>query len=173
MELGLLILRCLLALLLMGHALQKLLGWFHGGGLAKTGELFDVWGHSPGRVMAAVAAVCELSAAALLAAGFLMPLAAAIVGGTMFVAGSVLFSKGLWAVRGGYELPLVYGVVALALAFTGAGRWSIDHAVVDSPPSGPMWGAASVALAVLAGAGPIVRAQLNRRRAEQRHEAAN
>ena len=38
------------------------------------------------------------------------------------------FSEGVYAVRE-YELPLVLGLAALALATTGAGPWSLDHLI--------------------------------------------
>ncbi|HVH12490.1 MAG TPA: hypothetical protein VM759_05530, partial [Longimicrobium sp.] len=37
--------------------------------------------------------------------------------------------NGLWAQNGGYELALVYGAVAAALAFTGPGAFSADAAL--------------------------------------------
>lgn len=160
MEIGLLLLRLMLAALLAGHALQKLLGWFHGGGLVKMGAVFDAWGHRPGKVMAAVAGLSELLAAALFAAGFLTPLASAIAAGTMLVAGSVSVSKGVWAAQGGYELPLVYGIVAIAIAFTGSGRWALDNAVFGDAWSGAGWGAAAAAVAVLSGIAVAFRARI-------------
>jgi putative oxidoreductase len=160
MEIGLLLLRVVLGALLAGHALQKLLGWFRGGGLVKMGALFDAWGHRPGHMMAAIAGVSELLAGTLLAVGFLTPLASAIAAGTMFVAGSVSLSKGLWATQGGYELPLVYGIVAIAIAFTGSGRWSLDNAVFGDALSGAGWGTAAAALAVLSGLAVATRARI-------------
>jgi putative oxidoreductase len=136
-------------------------------GLTKTGELFETWGHSPGSLMVAVAAFSELSGAVLLTVGFLMPLAAAIVGATMFVAGSVNVSKGLWAAQGGYELPLVYGIVGLALAFTGPGRLSLDNAWFGTSFSGIGWGVVSTLVAGLCGVGPVTRARRNRRRVDR------
>ncbi|NDV07672.1 DoxX family protein [Rhodococcus sp. IEGM 248] len=162
MEIGLLILRLMLAALLAGHALQKLLGWFHGGGLVKMGTVFAAWGHRPGQMMAAIAGVSELLAATLLAVGFLTPLASAIAAGTMFVAGSVSVSKGVWATQGGYELPLVYGLVAIAIAFTGSGRWSLDNAVFGGALSSAGWGAAAAAVAVLSGLAVATRARIVR-----------
>jgi putative oxidoreductase len=163
-ELGLLILRMMLAILLAGHSLQKLAGWFHGGGVRGTAPLFAAWGHQPAAPLVVTAGVLESVAAVLLAAGLCTPLAGAIVGGTMLVAGSVNAEKGLWAVRGGYELPLVYGIVALALAFTGPGDWALD-AVVDLPAeAGVTWGVVATVLAAVAGTAVSARARYVLRR---------
>ncbi|WP_306819911.1 DoxX family protein [Streptomyces sp. CA-210063] len=60
MNLGLLLLRLLLAALLFGHGTQKLFGWFGGAGLAGTAAVFDRWGFVPARRMVLVAAAAEL-----------------------------------------------------------------------------------------------------------------
>jgi putative oxidoreductase len=127
---GLFFIRLALGLLLFAHGAQKLFGWFGGHGLDGTGGFFEQIGHRPGRAMAALAGTCEAGGGALLILGFLTPLAAAIVIGVMLTAAlSVHLPHGLWASNGGYELPLAYGVVAAGLAFTGAGTFSVDHAI--------------------------------------------
>ncbi|HEU5034114.1 MAG TPA: DoxX family protein [Mycobacteriales bacterium] len=126
---GLFIIRLVLGLLLFAHGTQKLLGWFGGYGLEGTGGFFESVGHKPGRLMAMVAGLSEAVGGLFLVLGFLTPWAAAMVMGTMLVAAvSVHAPHGLWATNGGYELPLVNGLVACGLAFTGAGSWSLDHA---------------------------------------------
>lgn len=37
--------------------------------------------------------------------------------------------NGFFAADDGSELPLSLGAAAVAIAFTGAGRWSLDHAL--------------------------------------------
>ena len=156
MDTGLLILRLLAGLLLGGHATQKLFGWYGGAGLARTGALFEQWGHRPGPAMAALAGLCELTGGTLLALGLLVPLAAAIVAGTMVVACVALAGNGVWAAKGGFELPFVYAVVAVALAFTGAGRWSLDHAL-GLEPHGTGWGLAALGLAPVSSGAALAR----------------
>ena len=73
MNVGLLLLRLLLASLLLGHATQKLFGWFRGMGPARTGELFEKWGFVPGPAMAVTAGLCELAAAGSVGLGLLTP----------------------------------------------------------------------------------------------------
>ena len=127
---GLFIIRLVLGLLLVGHGTQKLFGWFDGHGLDGTGGFFEQVGHRPGRMMAAAAGLSEAGGGALLVLGLLMPLAAAMVIGVMTVAAvSVHGRKGVWSTNGGYELPMTNAVVAAGLGFTGAGSWSVDHAL--------------------------------------------
>jgi putative oxidoreductase len=131
MDLGLLLLRLALASILYMHATQKLFGWFSGPGLDRAGRLFDSLGQRPGRPMAMLAVVCELCGSALVALGLITPLGAAILAGTMMVAGgSLTLTKGaVWNAMGGGEYPLVLAAFAIVLGFAGPGRWSIDNAL--------------------------------------------
>jgi putative oxidoreductase len=71
--------------------------------------------------------------------------------GTMIAAAvSVHAPHGLWSTNGGYELPLINGVVAAGLAFTGAGAWSIDNAAGIPWTSGPGPGLSAIVLALIA-----------------------
>ena len=156
MDVGLLALRLLFGLLLAGHATQKLFGWCSGLGPDATGVLFEKWGHRPGRPMALVAGACELTGAGLLAAGLLAPLGAAIVTGTMLVAATALSPQGLWAAKGGSELPLLYAIVASSVAFTGPGRWSLDRGL-GLHLAGTGWGLASLVLAMTSAGAALAR----------------
>lgn len=153
-DIGLLALRLILALLLAGHATQKLFGWFRGRGLRGTAALFEADGLRPGTVMVAAAGLSELAAAGLLAAGLAVPLAAAMTIGAMAVAISTLWPKGLWAHLGGYEVPLTYACVAACLAATGPGAWSIDR-LWPFPAHGPWWAVAAVGVGAIA-ASPLI-----------------
>ncbi|HKY75214.1 MAG TPA: DoxX family protein [Acidimicrobiia bacterium] len=127
MDTGLFILRIVVGLLLVGHGAQKLFGWFGGAGLTRTASYFGSIGYWPPKLMAGFAGGAELVGGAALAAGFMTPLAAAVVIGVMVnVAVAVHSRSGLWAANNGYEYPLVIATVATALAFTGAGSTSVD-----------------------------------------------
>ncbi|MFJ9387852.1 DoxX family protein [Nocardioides sp. NPDC101246] len=154
-DLGLLILRLVLAALLVGHSMQKLAGWFQGMGPARTGEVFETWGFRPGRPMAVLAGVCELVGALLIATGLLTPLGCAIVIGTMIVAASPNAANGLWAHLGGCEVPVVYALIAAVLAITGPGAYALDEAL--GLPAEPWTAAAAIALGVLASIPPLLR----------------
>jgi putative oxidoreductase len=156
---GLLILRVVLGLLLIGHGSQKLFGAFGGHGLDGTGGFFHSIGFRPGRPMAMVAGLSEAGAGLLLAVGLLTPLAAAGIVGTLFVAGSVHAKAGLWGQNGGFELPLVYSVAAVALAFTGPGRYSLDNLVGLDDFSGSGWGVLAAAIGLLSGVVVVSRAR--------------
>ncbi|MEU1180103.1 DoxX family protein [Streptomyces sp. NPDC005820] len=155
MNAGLLLLRLLLAGLLFGHAAQKLLGWFRGMGPGGTAVVFESWGFRPGKPMVLLAGTSELAAALLLASGGATPLAAAITMGTMIVAAVPNAPHGLWAHLGGYEVPFIYGGLALVIGLTGPGAWSVDHALGAEHASGPVWAAASAG-AALAAALPVL-----------------
>jgi putative oxidoreductase len=167
-DIGLLVLRLVVGALLAGHGAQKLFGSFGGHGLAGTGAFFESVGFRPGRPMAVLAGVSELGAGLLLAAGLLNPLAAAAIVGTLLVASSLHWAQGLWAQGGGYELPLVYAVVAGSLAFTGPGAYSLDAAFGLDALAGTGVGVLAVTLGLLSGLAVIVRA----RRAAQLTAAA-
>ena len=127
MDEGILLLRLLLGTLMAGHALQKLLGWFDGLGINGTAALFERWGLRPPRVMVATAGTSELVGAVLIVTGTFTALGVACVVGTMLVAASVNFTNGLWATKGGYELPAVYGLLGLGIGLVGPGRYSVDY----------------------------------------------
>jgi putative oxidoreductase len=159
MDIGLLALRVLTALLLAGHATQKLFGWCSGMGPDATGVLFEKWGHRPGKPMAVLAGACELTGGSLLAFGLLTPLGAAMVTGTMLVAATALSPQGLWAAKGGSELPLVYGIVAGSLAFIGPGSFALDRAL-GLHLAGTGWGLAALACALTSAGAALARRRL-------------
>lgn len=164
MDVGLLILRLLLAFVLYAHATQKVFGWFSGPGLGGAAAIFEKLGQRPGRTMALLAATCEAAAALLLLLGFLTPLGAAIAAGTMFVGGMSMtrMSGTFWNAAGGGEYPFVLAGGAAVLGFTGAGALSLDS-VIDGPwhqPGDPVAiaiGAGAAVLALLAAIPPLVR----------------
>lgn len=156
MSVGLLILRLVVGLSLAAHGAQKLFGWFGGYGLAGTGQFLEQLGFRPGRLQAALAGLAELLGGLFLAAGLLTPAAAAAVVAVMLVATvSVHIKKGFFAHNGGYEYTLVLGAAALALAFTGPGAISVDHALGMSW-SGGTWGLTALAAGLIGGAAPLL-----------------
>jgi putative oxidoreductase len=109
--------------------------------------------------MAAVAGVSEAGGGLLLAAGLFTPFAGAAIVGTLLVAASVHFEKGLWNTGGGYELPLVYALVGAFFAVAGPGPVSLDHlAGLDEWWSSGL-GTAAVVVGLITGAGMIGRAR--------------
>jgi putative oxidoreductase len=93
-----------------------------------------------------------LGAGLLLAFGLLTPLAAATALAVMVVAGvSAHWKQGFFTQNGGYEYPLVLGVAAVSLAFTGPGAFSLD-ALLGLELSGVAWGSAALLIGVVASA---------------------
>ncbi|MFD0066876.1 DoxX family protein [Streptomyces sp. NPDC056637] len=172
MDLGLLLLRLLVGVLLCGHATQKLFGWFGGGGPSGTGTVFARWGFVPGPRMAVLAGLCEVSGAASLGLGLLTPAGGAVVVGTMTVAVAATAGNGFWAQRGGCEVPLLYGALGAVLVFTGPGRWSLDAASGLGPWHGWTWGLGALALGLVAAAVPL-RARARVLRGSAAHEKAH
>jgi putative oxidoreductase len=133
MDAGLLVLRLVVGLLIAGHGVQKVSFRLGGNGLAGGTEEFRHDGFRGGRLTALVAGASQIGSGLFLAAGLLTPLAAMAAMGVMTVAGTVKRPKGLWVQNDGYEYPLVLVVVSAALALTGPGRWSVDHALGVTP----------------------------------------
>lgn len=126
-DLGLLIVRLVVGLLFVGHGAQKLFGWFGGYGIKGTGGWLESIGVKPGATMAVLAGLSELGGGLLFALGLVTPLGAVLIIITMLVAiAKVHGTNGLWATANGYELNLLYIVIALAVALIGAGSYSLD-----------------------------------------------
>ncbi|MGO4957661.1 DoxX family protein [Luteococcus sp. Sow4_B9] len=121
---ALLIARIALGAILMAHGWQKFSEW----GIAGTAANFDQMGVPAPTLSAGFAAVVELLGGLALLLGAFTPVAGLLVALNMF--GAYLFAhagKGLFVGDGGWELVGAIGAAGLALAATGAGRFSIDQ----------------------------------------------
>jgi putative oxidoreductase len=150
MDTGLLILRIVVGLLLVGHGTRRLFGWFGGRGLVGTARYFESVGYWPPKFMTSFAISAEIVGGAALAAGFMTRLAAAVVIGAMLNAVAIHWRNGMWAADNGFEYPLVTAAAAATLAFTGAGTASLD-ARVGLGGASIEAGLFAVALGLLAG----------------------
>jgi putative oxidoreductase len=109
-------------------------------------------GFRPGRRHAFMAGLTELSGGLLIAFGLLIPLGSALIASVMLVAAvTVHLKQGFFNANGGYELPLVLGLGALSVAFTGPGAFSID-ALLGVWTGGLLWGAAATIVATVGAA---------------------
>lgn len=148
---GLLILRVVVGLTVAAHGYVK---FFRGGRIAGTGRWFDSIGMRPGRMHALAAATTEVGAGLLFALGFLTPLAAAGIVSLMIVAAwTVHKANGFFSVSNGWEYNLILATVGVAVATTGAGRFSIDH-LLNDPKVFSGWG--GLLIAALVGVGGAV-----------------
>lgn len=119
-------LRVTAGLLLVPHGAQKLFGWFGGYGLDATSQFFATKLGLPAS-FAALAGIIEFFGGLMLAAGLGTRAVAALVFGVMAVAvAGVHMPAGFFWTNGGYEYPLLWGIVALAYAIRGGGRYSLD-----------------------------------------------
>lgn len=127
-DLGIAVLRALLAFIFFAHATQKILGWFSGPGPHASAALFEKLGQHPGARMVGVAAALELTASLTLLTGLLTPVGICLGVATMIVAGAALntVSGKFWNAVGGGEYPFVLAGVVAALSLTGPGSLSLD-----------------------------------------------
>jgi putative oxidoreductase len=148
MSYGILLLRLVVGVAFVGHGTQKLFGWFGGYGPQGTGGFFASKGYRAPVLMAVAAGLAEAGGGTLLALGFATPLAAALLATVMINAiAAVTFKKAFML---GSELELIYLTIAVSLAATGPGRFSIDRAIGwDDDISGVWWGVAALGVAVV------------------------
>jgi putative oxidoreductase len=120
--------RIVVGALLVPHGAQKLFGWFGGYGLEATGQFFGTQlGMNPGIVFAFLAGFVEFFGGLALVFGLLTRTAAIGVAVLMAVALTVHVPKGFFWTGGGFEYPLMWGLLAVAIAINGAGRFSLDR----------------------------------------------
>ena len=158
---GLLILRIVVGLAMSAHATQKLFGWFGGHGLNGTAGFFETIGFRPGRLFALVASVTELVSGLLIATGFLGPVGPALMLSVMIVAASVHLKNGFFAHSNGIEVPVLFAVAAVALAFTGFGLFSIDALTGLDVLFTPAVAGVALVVGVVGGLGNLTLRRLN------------
>jgi len=132
-DLGLLLLRVTIGVIMFGHGTQKLFGWFGGQGLGVVGPSFSQLGYPAGRLFAAIAGLTEALGGAGLALGLLTPLAGAAILGAMINAMAVVWHGSLYG-DNGIEYEVLLALTGASLALTGAGRYSLDHYLFDRYP---------------------------------------
>lgn len=124
---GLLLIRVVLGVIMMGHGAQKLFGWFGGYGLKGTGGWMESLGMRPGVLMALMAGLAEFVGGLLFTLGLFTWVGALLIVGTMIVAIFTVHAKnGFWVTQNGMEYNLILIVIVIAVAMVGAGSISID-----------------------------------------------
>ncbi|WP_319943707.1 DoxX family protein [Nocardia aurantia] len=148
-DLGLLVLRVVIGVIMAAHGTQKLFGWFHGNGLTATGRYFTAQGYPAGKTMAVIAGLSEALGGLGLILGLLTPLAAAAVIGVMINA--IATKHGFFAPKG-YEYELALTAAAVALALAGPGRLALDQALPVLRVRRLIYGLAAIVLAAVVAA---------------------
>lgn len=125
-------LRIPVGIIFAAHGSQKLFGWFGGYGLEATGQWMTSIGLNPGYLMALLAGGAEFFGGIALILGLLVRPAAVVLALTMIVAiSAVHIGNGLFMSNNGYEFGLVLLAASVALAFSGAGRASLDRIIAE------------------------------------------
>ncbi|PTM89701.1 DoxX family protein [Dietzia psychralcaliphila] len=122
-DIGLLLTRALLGVVLIAHGWEKLVT----NGAGATGEFFDSVGVPAAQAAAVFAGGVELIGGILLILGLLTPVVAALV--VVVMVGAYFFvhqGAGIFATNGGWELVAVIALAATVFGLIGAGRYSLD-----------------------------------------------
>src|SRR5207248_9524196 len=128
--LGLLVLRLVLGLILVGHGAQKLFGWWGGSGMTGWTGAMTRMRIRPAMPWAWMSALAEFVGGLLVAIGFLNPLGSFAIAGSMLVAIALVhWPKGFWTTKGGYEFNLSILAAIAAIGLTGPGAYSLDSAL--------------------------------------------
>jgi len=134
-DVGSVIIRVFMGLVMFPHGAQKLFGWFGGYGFEGTMGYFT--GQGIPAVLAFLVIIAESLGSLALIAGLLTRVAAFGIGAVMVVAALMHVSNGFFmnwfgAQQGeGFEYHLLVIGMALALIVKGAGRWSLDGLVAN------------------------------------------
>lgn len=123
------VLQVALGLIFVAHGSQKLFGVFGGAGLAGLGAYFNKIGITPGLFWAWVVGIVEFFGGAFILFGFLTRIVAVLLVIEMTVAiFKVHFPVFFWT-KGGLEMAMTLGVIALSLVLSGPSFLSVDRAL--------------------------------------------
>lgn len=136
-DVGLLLIRLILAAVFMFHGSQKLFGFFDGPGLHAAAQGFGKMGFPLPMVSALLAGSAEFFGGCFLLIGVGARIAAIPMAFTMFVASFAVHGRAFSTKDGGMEFPLTLAVTLVALVLIGPGRLTIAR-FFDSPRHGDL-----------------------------------
>jgi len=122
-DIGLLVTRALLGVVLIAHGWEK----FVINGIDGTGEFFSSVGVPGAAAAATVVGLIELVGGILLILGLLTPVVAVLV--VVVMLGAFFFvhvGSGIYVSNNGWELVAVIGLAAAVYGLVGPGRYSLD-----------------------------------------------
>lgn len=130
-RLAVFVFRVLLGAMFIAHGFPKFQGALHGGaGFAGFAQGIERIGFHPGFAWAWAVTLVEFVGGICVFVGFATRIAAALIAIEMIVAGVLVNGpRGFYWNQGGFEVPLVFAVLAFLLVLTGPGAPSVDRAI--------------------------------------------
>lgn len=114
---------------LVPHGAQKLFGFF-GGSAAQSAAFFSKIGLEPALPLVYIVGIIEFFGGLCIAFGFLTRPAAVAAAIMLAVATFyVHFSNGFFWNKGGFEYPMMWMILCIAVAIRGGGSLSVDRAM--------------------------------------------
>ena len=151
-DLGLLILRTFVGMVVIAHGLQTF-GFLGRYGIGGTAGWLESIGFAPGRIWVWVVAIAEVGGGVLTILGLGGPIGPGLIAADLAVA-SIGFHgpNGFWNANNGWSWVSVIAAGALSIALIGFGAWSLDAALKLAYPEWllPAWLAATALVAVIA-----------------------
>jgi putative oxidoreductase len=125
-DIGLLILRLTVGLIMTAHGAQKLVGWFDGPGIENWSSIMGRMGVRPAAFWAWLNALAEVVGGLMLAIGLLTPVAAAMLAAVLAMAiVKVHWRNGFFTKNSGVEFPLSLLASLIAVGLSGPGAYAL------------------------------------------------
>ena len=119
------IIRLVVGIMMIPHGYGKL---FNDGGIERTAKFFSSISIEPSVFFAWYVGIIEFAGGICVAIGFLTRIFSVQLIGILFVATFVVhFQTGFLWIKGGYEYPLMWMLIMIAVTFRGGGPVSIDR----------------------------------------------
>jgi putative oxidoreductase len=151
-DLGLLILRVFLAMVVLAYGLQKL-GFLGGYGFGGTAGWLESIGFKPGSLWIWPVVLAEVGGGVLILLGLGGPIGPGLLAADLTVAAIGFHSpNGFWNASGGWSWVSALAASALSLALIGFGAYSADAVLSITYPDVllPLWLAAVFVVAIVA-----------------------
>jgi putative oxidoreductase len=140
-DIGLLVVRIVLAWIFIYYGGGKLFGWFNGPGIHRTAIYFSQTAHlHPGGFFAVLGGLIELGGGIAVGLGFFSRLAGLALFGDMVMAMiTITWSTGIVSTvqPPGYQINLALAALAVVMVVFGSGRWSLDAVIERHTATSP------------------------------------